>query len=260
MATHRLLASVVDLPKAGGQIRLALAAIMLFGSTASQAESSWPMIAIPKSIERFDMGGEMAINGLPLRMQGLLSAKSPSQVAALFRSSLGQPLVENTQGTKLVLGRSMGEFYATVQLEPAGSGTRGLLAFTRLSAAISERASRQEADQHALSRFPSGTRLLSRTNSTNGKQRDEYLVLNNAHSPEFNVECVKRTLGAEGYALERTVEPGRVENTALIQAVRGGTTLQFKRTNSEAVAIIYREASGHTAIVLNTVTFLEHAK
>jgi hypothetical protein len=260
MATHRILTAAVNRRIDAGQVRLALTVIMLFGSTVSQAGSSWPVLAIPKGIEQFDMGGEMVVNGLPLRMQGLLSTKSPSQVAALLRSSLGQPLVEDTQGAKLVLGRSMGEFYATVQIEPAGSGTRGLVAVTRLRTAISERAKIKDEDQKTLLRFPSGSRLVNRIHSTNGNQRDEYLVLTNTHSPEFNIESVTRTLGAEGYALERMSEPVRVENTALSQTVRSGTSLQFKRTNREAVVMIYREAGGDTAIVLNTVTFLEHAK
>ncbi|PHV04088.1 hypothetical protein CSQ96_27645 [Janthinobacterium sp. BJB412] len=259
MAMQRLLATEVNRRIAAGQVRLALAVIMLFGSTASLAEAPWPVVAIPRGIEPFDMGGEMTVNGLPLRMQGLLSAKSPAQVAALLRASMGQPLVEDTQGTKLVLGRSMGEFYATVQLEPAGSGTRGLVAVTRLRTAIDEHAKIKDEGRRVLSRFPSGSRLVSRTNSINGNQRDEYLVLSNAHSPEFNVESVKRTLGAEGYSLERMSTPGHVENTAPIQP-GGGATLQFKRSDGEAVAVIYREAGGGTAIVLNTVTFLEHAK
>jgi hypothetical protein len=260
MATQKLLATEVNRRIVARQVRLALAVIMLFGGAASLADTSWPVVAIPRGIEPFDMGGDMTVNGLPLRMQGLLSAKSPAQVAALLRAGLGQPLVEDTQGTKLVLGRSMGEFYATVQLEPAGSGTRGLVAVTRLRTAISEHARIKDEGQKILSRFPSGSRLVSRTNSTNGNQRDEYLVLSNSHSPEFNVESVKRTLGAEGYALERMSAPGRVKNAASFQAGGGGTTLQFKRTNGNAEAVIYRGASGDTAIVLNTVTFLEHAK
>ncbi len=259
MATQRS-TTTVDRPIAAGRARIALAAAMLLGSAASLADAPWPVVAIPKGIEPFDMGGEMNVNGLPLRMRGLLSTKSPTQVAALLRTSLGPPLVEHAQGNKLVLGRGMGEFYATVQLEPSGSGTRGLIAVTRLSAAIKEHTGLKEAGRHILSRFPAGSRLVSRTNSSDGKRRDEYLVLSNAHAPGLNIDNVKHLLAADGYSLERASAQGHTGNAAATRTGSGGTTLQFKRADGEAVAVVYRQAGGDTAVVLNTVTYLAPAK
>ena len=260
MASQRSTAIPVHRQMAARPIRAGLAIILLLGSAMALAQVAWPVLTLPSGIEPFDMGGEMQVNGLPLRMRGLLSAKTPSQVAALLRASLGQPLVEHTQGTKLVLGRGMGEFYATVQLEPAGAGTRGLIAITRLSTASTERNSLKETGQRALSRFPSGSRLLSRTNSDDGKRHGEFLAVTNTHGPELNVAHVKRMLDAQGYTLERASAQENSGNAAPPHGGRGATTLLFKRADGEAMAVIYRDAGGATAIVLNTITYLEYVK
>lgn len=260
MTSQRSTAIPIHRRSAARQVRAALAVMLLLGSPMALAEVAWPVLALPNGIEPFDMGGEMTINGVPLRMRGLLSPKTPAQVAALLRASLGQPLVEHAQGTKLVLGRGMGEFFATVQLEPAGAGTRGLIAITRLGTAVKQRNGLKEAGQRTLSRFPSGSRLLSRTNSDDGKRLGEFLALSNTHGPELNVEHVKSMLAAQGYTLERASAQGGIDNAVSSHSGRGATTLLFKRMDGEAMAVIYRAAGGATAIVLNTTTYLEHAK
>lgn len=249
----------VGASKADLQVRAVLAALLLHGAAAS-AEMTWPTVAMPQGIASFAMGGELSVNGLPLRMRGVLSDRPPAQVAALFRASLGQPLVETAQGAKLVMGRALGEFYATVQLEPAGTGTRGVVAVTRLSAALGARAAIKESGQRVLSHFPAGSRLVTQMSSVDGTRRADFLTLSNNLDVEFNVGYIKHTLDADGYTLERATSPIALTNGAVPQNGRAGTTLFFKRRDAEAVAMIYRDTGGDTAIVLNTVTALEHAK
>ncbi|MES2161628.1 MAG: hypothetical protein V4476_10770 [Pseudomonadota bacterium] len=231
------------------QIRAALAALLLH--SAASAAMDWPTVAVPQGMVSFAMGGEVVVNGLPLRMRGVLSDRPPAQVAALFRASLGHPLVENTQGSRLVLGRPLGEFYATVQLEPAGAGTRGVVAVTRLGAMVAGRNAARESGQRILARFPPGTKLLSRMSSVDGLRRTDTLTLSNALGVELNVQHIRRTLSAQGY------QPG---NPVDAPHAKAGATLQFARPGAEAIASVYRAADGNTAIVLNTITELEHTK
>ncbi len=239
--------------------RALLVAVLLLPGAAALADVAWPTVTIPHGIEAVDTGGELLANGMPLRMRGILSPKTPAQVAALFRDSLGQPLVENTLGARLVLGRALGEFYATVELEPFRAGTRGVVAVTRLSAAGGQRGAARQAEQRILSRFPSGSRLVSRTNSTAGQRHAEYLAVRNSLGTEFNVEHLKRMFDAEGYTLERGAAPPRLAHPASTRPSHG-TTLFFKRRDAEVVAVIYRDHGGDTDIVLNTVTAPEQVK
>lgn len=252
MARHSRTNTSVDRRKVVAQVRLILAAVLLYASAATPAEPAWPTVSIPQGVDSFAMGGEVLANGLPLRMRGVLSAKTPAQVATLFRTSLGQPLVENTRGATHVLGRAFGEFYATVQLEPAGTGTRGVVAVTHLSA------TQRGNGERPPTRFPAGTRLISQVSSVDGTRHAEFLTLSNGLDVAYNISYIKRTLDAEGYSLERATSPA-AHGHAASATTHEGTTMLFKRSGAEIVAVIYRD-SGGTAIVLNTVTELERSK
>ncbi|MBB5606651.1 MULTISPECIES: hypothetical protein [unclassified Janthinobacterium] len=257
MATQSNEQNVVG-DKVAGQAAMLLVLTLLCGPASAQVK--WPVVTIPQGVQSFPVGGEITVNGLPLRAQGVLSAKMPAQVAELFRESLGQPLAEDSQGNKLVLGQALGEFYATVQLEPASNGTRGVVAVTRPGAAVGAMPTLKESGQRTLSRFPAGSRIVSQTSSVDGPRRSDFLTLSNNLGVPFNVEHIKRMLDAEGYISEGSASPTGSGNAASLQSARDGTTLFFKRRDAEAVAVVYRDSKGDTAIVLNTVTDMARAK
>lgn len=252
MARQSCAGITVNKNSVGQQVRMVLAALMLCAGAATPAEPAWPTVSVPPGVASFAMGGEAVVNGLPLRMRGVLSAETPAQVAAMFRTSLGQPLVENTRGATRVLGRALGEFYATVQLEPAGTGTRGVVAVTRLGAA------QRDSGQRTLTNFPAGTKLISQVSSVDGTRHADFLTLSNGLDVAYNIGYVKHALDAEGYTLERATSPAGHGNAAPPTA-REGTSMLFKRGGAEVVAVIFRDGAG-TAIVLNTVTELERTK
>lgn len=230
---------------------VALVASLPHGGAVGAPALVWPEIAPPPGVASFATGGDASVDGLPLRMYGIVSALPPSQVAVLFRARLGAPLVETTRGATLVLGRALGEFYVTVQLEPAGPGTRGVVAVSRPGAALREYAVATESRRHLLARFPAGSRLLSRSSVVDGARRAELLALDNGLGVDLNVRHLSRALAAQGYALRQTSPAaGRDE----------GVTLFFTRRDGQASAVIFRDRGGRTAIALNTVTDMEPAK
>ncbi|MCW2858275.1 MAG: hypothetical protein JWR52_3890 [Marmoricola sp.] len=230
------------------------------GAAVAQAQPSWPLVSIPKGVTTTGQVEEMTANGLPIRMRSFTSAATPPQVAELFRQSLGQPLVENTVGAKLVLGRSQGEHYVTVQLAAAGSGTRGVIAVTELSAAINGSASSRNADQRLLAKLPAGFKIVSRTVSVDARNRVEHVVLTNTHSITLNAESVKSMLGADGYIFERETQPTGEYFPRREAASRDARMLFFKNSGGEAVAVVSRDDSGRAGVVLNTTSYLERAK
>jgi hypothetical protein len=258
MARRTVVKNPLQVKSLGRPSRALLAGALLLTSGAALAQLPWPQVAIPKGVTAIDMGEQVSANGLPLRMRAFTSAATPAQVAELFRQSLGQPLVEDTVAAKRILGRSQGEHYVTVQLEAAGTGTRGLIAVTELTAALNGRAASRNADQRLLARLPAGFNIVSRTASTDGKNRAEHVVLTNAHSIALNAEYVKSMLGVDGFTFEReTVSTGQSHRGA---ASRDGRTLFFSSPGGETVAVISRDNTGKSAVVLNTVSHSEHAK
>lgn len=224
--------------------------------TNAIAQEVWPTIALPREIRTFDIGEQVAVDGLPMRMQGFVSALKPAQLAAWFRQHMGNPLVENTLGNKLILGRVQGDFYLTVQLEPAGTGTRGVAAVAHQKAAYDSRAETQANSEHWLSRLPAGSKILSKTTSEDGGKVSTYLLVTNTQSESLNRDRLKSLMRDDGFELEH--EAAQDEKSAAGNA--RGKTLFFKGAGKEAMATLYRDSNGNTAIVLNTITQMERFK
>ncbi len=245
-----------------GIVRIALLVVATFSGEAAGVRTvpSWPQIAIPEGMETFDMGEQVTMNGVPMRMLGFRSSATPAQAAGRFRESLGKPFVENEIGSNLVLGRARGEHYVTVQIVPAGTGVRGIIAITSLADAIANRDATRATEERLLSSMPPASSLVSRTNSVDGKNSSEQLIFTNLHSLEINVTYVKKMLESSGFTLERETRPGDRGLTYRGAASNERRPLFFKAKDGEAIAVIFQDSGGRTAVVLSTITFLERTK
>ncbi len=222
--------------------------------------SPWPEIVAPKEVRLFDIGEEMTINGLPMRLQGFIATTKLLQLADSFRLSLGQPRVEDRLGDKLILGRMQGEYYLTVELESAGAGTRGVIAVTHLRAAYDGQLETQFDIDHRQSRLPSGSRLINQVNSQDGGKLAQHSVIVNDHNMELNLERVKELMREDGYALQYEAGISGSAASSSVGPIATGKFLSFKDPGREAMAVIYGRDSGGTTIVLNTVKQMEHFK
>lgn len=223
-------------------------------------QSAWPGIAALKEVQLFDIGEQMTFNGLPMRVKGFVSAAKPTQLADGFRQSLGQPLVEDHLGDKLILGRAQGEHYLTVQLEPAGAGTRGLIAVTHLKAAYDRQRETQDAIDHRQSRLPPGSRVISQMSSEDGGKLAEHFVMINSQSMDLNLERMKDLLRDDGFELKHEANADGSLAPSSVDVIAGNKVLFFKATGKEATVVIYRKDSGGTTIVLNTVALKDRLK
>lgn len=243
-----------------GQLGVALAALVLLKpALAARDDAPWPQVRVPSHVDTFDVGQETVVNGTPVRMRGFVSPASPAALAASFRQVLGEPLMENRRGNTLVLGRGEGRYYITVQLDPVGSGTRGVIAVTKPP--MDEENAADAARAHRLlSALPPASTLASHTSSIDGGARADHDAIVNSHSIGINREYVQRMLRADGFILER-------ESTAS-QAIRvsahvasDARTLFFKRPGAEAIAVLFSDdRSGKSVVVLNRINFAGHGK
>ena len=224
------------------------------------AQTAWPTIALPENAHAFEVGEKITVNGLPMRIQGFVSDSKPSQLADWFRQSLGKPLVENTLGNKLILGRLQGTDYLTVQLEPSAKGTRGVVTVSHLKAAYDSRAETQENAERWLSPLPSGSRLISNMISEDAGKISKHLVISNTQSEEFNRGRLKNLLRQDGFEFERESTVDSSTLTKFPRSVVRGQTLYFKASGKEAMATISRDGSGYTMTVLNIITKVERLK
>lgn len=224
---------------------------------AAPARADWPRVELPAQVRAFSVGEQLNVDGLPMRVTGFVSADSPAHLADWFRRSLGGPAVENDIGRAKVLGRPVGDYYLTVQLEPAGTGTRGLVVLSFPAGA------HEKADQERIRaerwrmRLPAGTELIGAVESVDSGKRSLHLSARNRLGSELNAEGIKHLLSEDGYRLERETV---VDNARLPAQLRGGRTLYFKGPGKEAMATLAETAQGDAVLVLNTIVTLEPLK
>lgn len=220
----------------------------------------WPTVALPNNTQPFNVGAQIAANGLPMRLQGFLSPEKPEEVIQQFRQILGKPVVENWFGQQRVLGQLRGEYYVSVQVEPAGRGSRGIVALTNLKAAYDTQAQTQSDNERWTSRLPAGSRLISRTVSQDGRRSSTHLVYTNNHDDTLNRDRLRDLLQEDGLILQHEGTPVNATATQLSASFAKGKTLFFKGSAKDAMATIYRDHNGETTCVLNIVSQLERLK
>ncbi len=216
---------------------------------------NWPTIALPKNVRSFDTGPEINIHGLPMRLQGFVSSSPPAQLLVWFRDSFGQHLVENTLGNQHIIGKAQGEHYLSVQIEAAGTGSRGVAAVTHMKAAHDKQSETQAETERWLTRLPSGSRLASQMVTQDGDKLSRHWVVINTHSANLNRERLKFLMAEDGFLLERESKPNK--KTA---AIDNQALLFFKGKGKEAVATIHQDEQGRTTTVFNTITSMERSQ
>jgi hypothetical protein len=221
--------------------------------------ASWPDIKLPRKLQTFPMGSDVNANGVPMRMQGFTSALPVAEVIEALRDSLGQPLVMNQIGKQVVVGRALGAFYVTVQIEAEGAGSRGVVATTDMQSAVDNKEFTQQEKQRWLDQLPAGSRLMSHVKSSDNSKRSVQLVYTNEQNSAINADRLKAMLTREGLSLERE---GAADNATKsgTNMVEQGQVLFFKGVAKEAIATIHRQIDGQTFTVLNIINTSERLK
>lgn len=245
-----------------GALALASALGLPLPAAAAQAPA-WPRVALPSGAGAYQIGEQISVNGTPTRMQGFVTRTAPLDTAAWFRTSLGQPLVENNVQGKLVLGRAQGDYYVSVMLEALPGergGTRGTVTVANLKAAYEQRDANRAVNERMLARLPNGSRLMNQLSSTERGRATAYILATNGHSQQANRDHLIKRLQAEGYVLEREALPGPKRMPGVPAEVAAGRTLFFKGRDKEAMAVIRPAEQSGSAIVIQTVNLVEERK
>lgn len=231
------------------------AALCVSSAWAQTASRTWPQPRLPGTLQVFDAGQDVVLNGMPMRLHGFVSKQPVPDLVQALRDSLGQPLMVNRIGGKVVLGRAEGDYYVTVQIEAAHRGSRGAIAVSDLQAA---RAGREDAEREKRSweqRLPYGTSVVSSMRSLDGMQQARQLIYSNRLGEELNRDRLQTVLEGEGLVFEREMLVDGQADQGNGRAA-GGRVLFFKGTGKNGMATIRGAAGGRTFVVLNLVSTL----
>jgi len=224
---------------------------------AAGNEAEWPSVPVPERSRLIvaGEGGRMSVNGIPMKIEGFVVAAALAETAGWYRKTLGNPLVESRIGRALVLGRQQGRYFMTVQLEPVAGGTRGVVAFADMQHALRQREQSDAEKAHWQRRLPADSTLISHLRSEEAGKVADHLVYVNRHGPALNRDRLVALLQEDDLSLVQELPAaGRAQASRAEDAVM----LQFLGKGKEAVAVISRDDSGKTGVVLNIVVSLEH--
>lgn len=227
--------------------------LLRFAPIAVAAE---PTVELPRSAQRFSVGENIVLNGLPMRMSGFRSTESADVLVAWFAQNLGSPVVENRLGNTIVLGKAIGEYYVTVQLEADRNGVRGLTAVSSPVAADEMRSVRNERGERLLLGLPHGSRVISDMASEDRGKQSWHVIVENTHSEQLNINRIRALMTREGFALEHESSAVSTAGGTGMRAPGDARTLYFKGKGKEAMATVARDELRKTVIVINTISSL----
>jgi len=214
--------------------------VCLFISTMlwmSPGWAGWPEVPSPRNSKVEQIGEEVRLNGIPMRMQRVLSTDKPADIIQFYRSALGPKHAEEKLPDGLLLAQGQGDYFVTVRVKVLGPS------FTETLISVSDARGAQNAANRPLGfPIPAETQVLSDMESTDSGKISRQLVLVNSHSIDVNVNFITRTLQARGYK----PQPGETQN------LETGRVLMFGGANREARLVVVRK-DGASNVVLTTV-------
>ena len=101
---------------------------------------------------------------------------------------------------------------------------------------------------------------MSKMTSEDAGKVSIYLLVTNTQSESLNRDRLKSLMRDDGFKLEQEAVLDEKTAASLPAGQANGKTLFFKGPGKEAMATIYRDSNGNTAIVLNTITQMERFK
>lgn len=212
---------------------LALVAVLW----ASAGWAAWPEIPAPPGSRVESIGEQVRLNGVPMRMQRVLSADKPKAVIEFYREALGTKRAEEKLPDGLLFAQGRGDYFVTVRVKALGpSLTETLISVSDAHAA------QGAADRPLGFQLPADSQVLSDMESTDAGKRSRQLVLNNRHGIETNLQAFTRELAARGI---------RPDGVPLRKTAAEHVQL-YKGDQREAQLTLVRKDS-ETKIVLTTI-------
>lgn len=219
--------------------------VLGLSSDALGAAPVWPALSLPDQISIFPIAEQFTAEGMPMHLQGFVSALTPARLAPALRHTLGQPLVEQNSASALVLGRARGDFYLTVKLESSGTGSRGWIAMAQVNHPEQHQQDAHASRAELLARLPDGSRIVSDLSSNDDGKLARHILVSNHASAASNVETVKSMLQADGLQLEYDTQNAAPHAQ--------GRILFFKSKDKEAMASVRQDQAGNSLLIVNIV-------
>lgn len=220
-----------------------LALCALLPAAAIAAESlDCPEFPEPKAKVQW-VAPYMVYNGVPMSVKRFDSEQKPTDILAFYRklwasSANGAAPQEYTVDPWQTIAVLRGKCFFTVQVQPAGNGSTGLLSAT--SAPTQPRVT--AADK--VLPMMSGSSVINDIEHRDGGKNARTLLLSNGFSAETNASFYRQNLSDQGWKA--------VSSYQMTTSKGPGITLIMRRGLAEASLVFTREG-GKTMVLANLV-------
>lgn len=248
-------AYVIRVKRCALLVTLALVFVSLPSSGTEIIQQGWPVVALPQDATAYPIGDRITANGIPLRIKGFVARSGSHAMVKWFRTRLGEPMVETRMGKFLILGKAQKDYFITIQMTPAGTGTTGTVTVSHLRDAYESRDKTKAALSRLLAHLPAGSKIETDLVSTDGGKLSRYYIVSNTQHADVNRDRILDLMRQDGMKLQYQ---GSGEERRLASRVsvllQNGRTLFFHGERKEAVVVIGRNASGVTVMQVNVIS------
>lgn len=220
-------------------------------SVSATSLTTWPHVELPTDADYYNIGEQVSLNGIPMRMRGFVSKRDVASTVAWFKTHLGEPLMEDHVDGKTILGHPQGDHYITVQIESVDTGVNGLIGVSDMRQALTQRDQASDAKDAWARDLPSGTQIINLMSSHDDGKDSVVLLATNQQTDALNIERATRALERRGYAVERQMKLEKGSQVDDAEVDMTGQMVMFKSQNKEATLMAFHDPSGKAAIVIN---------
>jgi hypothetical protein len=160
---------------------------------ASAGLFAWPPPPVPPDSSTQDVAGRIIFNGLTMQAQTFRSTHSPKEIVAFYRQRWAGQMVVNQMGHEQVIGHHQGDYFMTVQVSTAGSGSQGNIGVVDLASAPT-----QFEPGKGLPK-PMGSKVFNDILYPDDPIPARMVALQNALSPRQNASFYRERLAGEGW-------------------------------------------------------------
>ena len=203
----------------------------------SPVYAAWPSLPTPAGAQLESIGNEVRLNGVPMRMQRILTQQSALELVSFYRDALGPRRAERSVAGSTILSQERGDYFITVKVRPMS----GKLTEVLVSASDMVEAKRAAGRPLGFG-LPAHSVVMSDMESVDAGKRSRQLVATNQQSLGANVQALTQELAGRGFGPDGA--PIRTTDAEFVQ--------QFKGARREAQLTVVRQA-GISNIVLTTI-------
>ena len=197
--------------------------------------SSWPDVKLPDGTRTAQVSSHMIYNGTDMRGQVFTSSRNAADIIKFYRQLWGkQAVLDQIPGWEVV-GHREGDFYITVQVRQDGSGSRGDIGVTRISAG------RTKVELGAGVPHPSNTNVFNDIIYPDDRTPARTLAMVNGLSVEQNASYYREHLAASGW------KPADAHPCAYGAS---SCVMNYEHGNRKMMVALTRNGS-HSEIVIN---------